>query len=98
MPVLAEIARACARETESNRRISDDLIEGMRDAELFRILQPEAYAGLSTVSMFSPSWSPRSAGAVDRPPGSMAWAPCIGGSPHAFPEKHRTNSGPSPVP
>jgi resorcinol 4-hydroxylase (FADH2) len=42
---IAEIARARARETEANRRISDDLIEGMHDAELFRILQPGAYGG-----------------------------------------------------
>src|SRR5258708_10606966 len=43
--IIAEIARARARETEANRRISDDLIESMHDAELFRILQPEAYGG-----------------------------------------------------
>jgi alkylation response protein AidB-like acyl-CoA dehydrogenase len=42
---IAEIARARARETEANRRISDDVIEGIHDAELFRILQPEAYGG-----------------------------------------------------
>src|SRR5260370_38354728 len=44
--IIAEIARARARETEANRRISDDLIESMHDAELFRILQPEAYGGV----------------------------------------------------
>jgi alkylation response protein AidB-like acyl-CoA dehydrogenase len=43
--IIAEIARARARETEANRRISDDLIESMHDAELFRILQPGAYGG-----------------------------------------------------
>src|ERR1700730_14281847 len=43
--IIAEIARARARETEANRRISDDLIERMHDAELLRILQPQAYGG-----------------------------------------------------
>jgi resorcinol 4-hydroxylase (FADH2) len=43
--IIAEIARARARETEANRRISDDLIERMHDAELFRILQPGVYGG-----------------------------------------------------
>ena len=42
---IAEIVRARVQETEVNRRIADDVIERMREAELFRILQPEAYGG-----------------------------------------------------
>src|SRR5215207_9744508 len=44
---IAEIARARVRETEANRRIADDIIERMREAELFRILQPAAYGGFA---------------------------------------------------
>ncbi len=42
---IADIVRARAQETEDNRRISDDVIERMREAELFRVLQPAAYGG-----------------------------------------------------
>jgi len=42
---IAEIVGARVRETETNRRISEDVIERMREAELFRVLQPEAYGG-----------------------------------------------------
>lgn len=42
---LIEIVRARAQETEDNRRVADDVIERMREAELFRILQPAAYGG-----------------------------------------------------
>ena len=42
---IAEIVRARAQATETNRRIADDVIERMREAELFRILQPNAYGG-----------------------------------------------------
>ena len=33
------------QETEANRRIADDVIERIREAELYRILQPAAYGG-----------------------------------------------------
>ena len=42
---LIEIVRARAQETEDNRRVADDVIQRMREAELFRILQPAAYGG-----------------------------------------------------
>jgi resorcinol 4-hydroxylase (FADH2) len=42
---VAEIVRARVQETEANRRIADDVIAHMREAELFRILQPQAYGG-----------------------------------------------------
>ena len=42
---IAEIVRARVQETEANRRIADDVIGRMREADLFRILQPQAYGG-----------------------------------------------------
>jgi alkylation response protein AidB-like acyl-CoA dehydrogenase len=42
---ITEIVRARAQETEDNRRVADDVIERMREAELFRVLQPAAYGG-----------------------------------------------------
>ena len=42
---IAETVRARTQETEANRRIDDDVIERMREAELFRILQPQVYGG-----------------------------------------------------
>src|ERR1700675_3689881 len=42
---IAGIARERARETEAARRVSDDMIARMRQADLFRIMQPRAYGG-----------------------------------------------------
>ncbi|HLH89699.1 MAG TPA: acyl-CoA dehydrogenase family protein [Xanthobacteraceae bacterium] len=42
---IAVIARERARETESARRVSADMIARMREADLFRVLQPKAYGG-----------------------------------------------------
>ena len=42
---IADIVRDRAEETEANRRIADDVIERIREAELYRILQPAAYGG-----------------------------------------------------
>jgi alkylation response protein AidB-like acyl-CoA dehydrogenase len=42
---ITDIVRARVKETEANRRIADDVIARMREAELFRILQPQAYGG-----------------------------------------------------
>ena len=42
---IAELVRARAQQTEADRRVSDDVIDRMRQAELFRILQPQAYGG-----------------------------------------------------
>ncbi len=42
---IADIARTRAQETEANRRVADDIIERMREADLFRIMKPVAYGG-----------------------------------------------------
>ena len=42
---IATVARERALETERSRRVSADLIAMMRDAGLFRIMQPRAYGG-----------------------------------------------------
>jgi alkylation response protein AidB-like acyl-CoA dehydrogenase len=42
---IGAIARERAVETEAARQVSADLIEQMRDAELFRIMQPRRYGG-----------------------------------------------------
>ena len=42
---ISVISRERAVETEKARRIPADLVEKMRDAELFRILQPRRYGG-----------------------------------------------------
>ena len=42
---IAAIARERAVETEQARRVSSDLVAEMRDADLFRILQPKRFGG-----------------------------------------------------
>ncbi len=42
---IAALARERARETEAARRVGDDIIARMRSADLFRVLQPQAYGG-----------------------------------------------------
>jgi alkylation response protein AidB-like acyl-CoA dehydrogenase len=42
---IAIVARERALQTESARRVSEDMIERMRQADLFRVLQPRAYGG-----------------------------------------------------
>lgn len=42
---IAKVARECALETEKARRVSADLVAMMRDADLFKILQPRAFGG-----------------------------------------------------
>src|SRR5712692_1252974 len=42
---IAELARTRAQQTEADRRVSEDMIERMRQADLFRIMQPQAYGG-----------------------------------------------------
>jgi resorcinol 4-hydroxylase (FADH2) len=42
---IAAVARERSLATESARRVDDDMIERMRQADLFRILQPRAYGG-----------------------------------------------------
>ncbi|HEX4409211.1 MAG TPA: acyl-CoA dehydrogenase family protein [Xanthobacteraceae bacterium] len=42
---IAALARARALETEAARRVGEDIITRMRQADLFRVLQPLAYGG-----------------------------------------------------
>jgi alkylation response protein AidB-like acyl-CoA dehydrogenase len=42
---IAGLARERARETEAARRVSADMVARMREADLFRVLQPKAYGG-----------------------------------------------------
>src|SRR5260221_9149759 len=43
---IAELARERAQQTEADRRVGDDMIERMRQADLFRVMQPRSYGGL----------------------------------------------------
>ena len=42
---IAGVARERALETETARRVSDDVVARMRQADLFRVMQPEIYGG-----------------------------------------------------
>ena len=42
---IAALVRERADKTEADRRISDDVIARMREADLFRIMQPQRYGG-----------------------------------------------------
>jgi resorcinol 4-hydroxylase (FADH2) len=42
---IAELARERVRQTEAERRISAEMTEHMRQADLLRVMQPEAYGG-----------------------------------------------------
>jgi alkylation response protein AidB-like acyl-CoA dehydrogenase len=42
---IAVVARERALETEAARRVGDDMIARLRQADLFRIMQPQAYGG-----------------------------------------------------
>jgi resorcinol 4-hydroxylase (FADH2) len=42
---IAQLVRARAEQTELDRRVSEDVVDRMRKAELFRVLQPQAYGG-----------------------------------------------------
>ena len=42
---IAGVARAQAQQTEAARRVGADMIARMRQADLFRIMQPQAYGG-----------------------------------------------------
>jgi alkylation response protein AidB-like acyl-CoA dehydrogenase len=42
---IAGVARERALATEAARRVGDDMIERMRRADLFRVMQPQAYGG-----------------------------------------------------
>src|SRR5579862_8140437 len=42
---IAGVAREEAQQTEAARRVGDDMIARMRQADLFRVMQPQAYGG-----------------------------------------------------
>src|SRR5262245_62422161 len=42
---IAELARERVQQTEADRRVSDDMIEHMRQADLLRVMQPQAFGG-----------------------------------------------------
>jgi alkylation response protein AidB-like acyl-CoA dehydrogenase len=42
---IAAVARDRAQDTEAARRVGDDMVARMRQADLFRIMQPAAYGG-----------------------------------------------------
>src|SRR5262245_36197297 len=42
---IAELARERAQQTEADRRVADEMIERIRQADLFRVMQPRAYGG-----------------------------------------------------
>jgi len=42
---VAVLARERAQQTEAERRVSEDIIAHMRQADLFRVMQPRAYGG-----------------------------------------------------
>src|SRR5215468_2316599 len=42
---IAELARERAQQTETERRVGDDMIGRMRQADLFRVMQPRLYGG-----------------------------------------------------
>ncbi|HEY1363141.1 MAG TPA: acyl-CoA dehydrogenase family protein [Xanthobacteraceae bacterium] len=42
---IGELARERAQRTEADRRVAHDMIERMRQADLFRVMQPHAYGG-----------------------------------------------------
>src|SRR5260370_39386359 len=43
---IAAFARERAQQTEADRRVGDDMIERMWQADLFRVMQPRSYGGL----------------------------------------------------
>src|SRR5262249_56791511 len=43
---IGALARERAQQTEVDRRVGDDMIERMRQADLLRIMQPRSYGGL----------------------------------------------------
>ena len=43
---IGALVRERAQQTEADRRVGDDMIERMRQADLLRIMQPRSYGGL----------------------------------------------------
>jgi resorcinol 4-hydroxylase (FADH2) len=66
---IAALVRGRAREAEAERRIADEVIERMREQDLFRILQPRAFGGFEYgFDVFA-----RVVAAVARGCGSSGW-------------------------
>jgi alkylation response protein AidB-like acyl-CoA dehydrogenase len=66
---IAKLARARAQQTEIDRRVSDDLIARMHEADLFRVMQPKVYDGYEYgFDAFEPLVSAIAAGC-----GSVGW-------------------------
>ena len=42
---IAAVVRACAQQTELDRRVSEAVVARMREAGLFRVMQPQAFGG-----------------------------------------------------
>src|SRR5260370_22461150 len=60
---ISELARERAQQTEATRRVGDDMIEHMRQADLFRVMQPRVYGGVEVGrSVFAPIRAPPSPG------------------------------------
>src|SRR5260221_11378517 len=76
---IAELARERAQQTEAARRVGDDMIEHMQQADLFRVMQPRVYGGVE-YSLFAfahrafaltrGGGAPRSGSALPSPPPS----------------------------
>jgi alkylation response protein AidB-like acyl-CoA dehydrogenase len=70
--------RARAEQTETDRRIADDVIDRMREKGLFRILQPQAYGGFEYgFDVFA-----RVVATIGQGCGSSAWVYGLGASHH----------------
>ena len=67
---ISEIVRVRAQETEANRRVSDDVVERIREAGLVRILQPETRGGYE----YGMTDLLELSAAIGRGCGSTAWA------------------------
>src|SRR5262249_58693920 len=46
---IGELARERAQQTETERRVGDDMIERMRQADLFRVMQPRVRVRLRRI-------------------------------------------------
>jgi alkylation response protein AidB-like acyl-CoA dehydrogenase len=73
---IAGIARERARETEAARRVSEEMIARLRQADLFRIMQPRAYGGFEYgFDVFVQVQMTIAGGCGSRPAGSTACLP-----------------------
>jgi resorcinol 4-hydroxylase (FADH2) len=77
---IADAVRPLARQTEADRRVSAATIERLRDADLFRILQPRAYGGFEYgFDVFTDVVA-----TIGRGCGSSAWVYGLGAAYHWF--------------